>query len=129
MNHHSSELLTFLERSDVLEFFQRYHIYNVLPANWLDSEIGGLFCAEFPHVCIDTMKYLMDADPSLDNYERSDVFIAHDPAGTSLQNMFHLKQIVDSGRFQAYDFGSFALNTAHYGQPTPPIWKLGILFY
>jgi hypothetical protein len=101
------------------------HINNILPDyNWFQTEAGSLFCALVEHVCADAMKYVMDADPNMDNYERYDVFIGHDPSGTSLQNMFHWNQIVDSGRFQAYDFGSFSKNMEKYGQPTPPIWDL-----
>jgi gastric triacylglycerol lipase len=37
----------------------------------------------------------MDADPSLDNYDRYDVLVGHDPSGTSVQNMAHWKQILD----------------------------------
>ena len=43
------------------------------------------------------MKYVMDADPELDNYERYDVLIGHDPSGTSVMNMAHWKQMLDHG--------------------------------
>jgi hypothetical protein len=36
--------------------------------------------------------------------------VGHDPSGTSIQNMVHWKQIVDSHKFIAYDFGSKKLN-------------------
>lgn len=39
----------------------------------------------------------MDADPTVDNYERYDVLVGHAPAGTSVMNMEHWKQMVDSG--------------------------------
>ena len=29
----------------------------------------------------------MDGDPELDNYDRYDVMVGHDPSGTSLLNM------------------------------------------
>ena len=48
----------------------------------------------------------MDGDPSLDNYERYDVLVGHFPAGTSVMNMAHWKQMQDTGKFQAYDYGS-----------------------
>ena len=65
-----------------------------------------VFCKEFHKHCDDAMAQLMDADPSLDNYERYDVFIGHEPLGTSLLNMEHWKQCVDRGTFQAYDYGT-----------------------
>lgn len=74
-------------------------------------------------MCGDALKYVCDADPSLDNYERYDVLVGHDPSGTSLLNMEHWKQMLDTGRFRAYDYGSAKENTAHYGQATPPEWN------
>ena len=68
------------------------------------------------------MGTICDADPSLDNYDRYDVVVGHDPSGTSVLNMEHWKQLYDSGYFRAFDYGSAALNTAHYGQITPPTW-------
>lgn len=70
------------------------------------------------------MKFVMDADPSLDNYDRYDVLVGHDPSGTSVLNMAHWKQILDTRKFEAYDYGSAKENTAHYGQPYPPVWDL-----
>lgn len=40
-------------------------------------------------------------------------------------NMKHWKQVYESGKFQAYDYGSSKENSAHYGQPYPPQWNLG----
>lgn len=57
----------------------------------------------------------MDADPSVDNYERYDVLVGHDPSGTSVMNMEHWKQIKDKKKFQAFDYGSAKENDAHYG--------------
>jgi hypothetical protein len=34
------------------------------------------------------------------------VLVGHDPAGTSVQNMEHWKQILDTKKFQAFDYGS-----------------------
>lgn len=70
------------------------------------------------------MVFVMDSNPSLDNYERYDVLVGHDPAGTSVQNMKHWKQMVDSGKFQAFDWGTEALNMKHYNSTKPPLWDL-----
>ena len=51
----------------------------------------------------------MDADPSLDNYERYDVLVGHDPSGTSVQNMAHWKQMLDKKKFIAYEKTIFAI--------------------
>jgi len=56
------------------------------------------------------MKQICDADPTLDNYERYDVLVGHDPSGTSVMNMVHWKQLFDHGNFMAFDYGSAKLN-------------------
>ena len=91
---------------------------------WFESDVGRVFCADFSKVCGDLMRYVMDADPSLDNYERYDVLVGHDPSGTSVMNMAHWKQLLDTKKFQAYDYGSAKDNSEHYGQPYPPVWNL-----
>ena len=94
---------------------------------WLESAEGRLFCASFPHVCTDTLKYLMHPDPELDNYERADVFVGHEPCGTSVMNMAHWKQLLDRKAFQGFDYGSIEKNMQHYGHPTPPKYDLGMI--
>lgn len=49
-----------------------------------------------------------------------DVFMGHDPSGTSVTNMAHWRQLNRNGKFQAYDYGSSAKNMAVYNQTTPP---------
>ena len=91
---------------------------------WFKSDIGVIFCATYPLICNDFIGQMCDADPSLDNYDRYDVMVGHDPSGTSVMNMEHWKQAFDWGIFQAFDYKSAAANNAHYGQPTPPKWDL-----
>nr|XP_056706187.1 putative lysosomal acid lipase/cholesteryl ester hydrolase isoform X2 [Euleptes europaea] len=58
------------------------------------------------------------------NMTRIDIYSAHYPAGTSVQNMLHWSQIVKSGQFRAFDWGSEAKNMAHYNQSTPPYYRI-----
>ena len=48
----------------------------------------------------------MDGDPSLDNYERYDVIVGHDPSGSSLMNLNHWAQLHANKYFNAFDYGS-----------------------
>lgn len=50
--------------------------------------------------------------------------IGHDPAGTSIMNMAHWKQMLDSKNFGMYDYGSAKENIVHYGQATPPLFDV-----
>ncbi|XP_006880382.1 PREDICTED: gastric triacylglycerol lipase isoform X2 [Elephantulus edwardii] len=58
------------------------------------------------------------------NMSRLDVYLSHNPAGTSVQNMLHWTQAVESGEFQSFNWGSPAQNILHYNQPTPPLYNL-----
>lgn len=125
ITYQSSPLMKLLDKSPLLEWYRLRHIHEFLPSfGWFTTDVGVAFCAEFSYVCGDVMRYVMDADPNLDNYDRYDVLVGHDPSGTSVMNMAHWKQIYDNKKFQAYDYGSAAANRAKYGQDYPPMWDL-----
>ena len=44
---------------------------------------------------------------------------------TSVRNMVHWAQLIQSGRFQMYDYGSTEKNEAAYGQGNPPQYDMG----
>ncbi|XP_001917644.3 gastric triacylglycerol lipase-like isoform X2 [Equus caballus] len=58
------------------------------------------------------------------NISRLDVYLSHNPAGTSVQNILHWTQAAKSGKFQGFDWGSPVQNMMHYNQPTPPNYNL-----
>ncbi|NXW45776.1 LIPM Lipase, partial [Nyctiprogne leucopyga] len=62
---------------------------------------------------------------SLENIDmnRMDVYLAQNPAGTSVQNIVHWSQEARSGKFQAYDWGS-SKNMEKYHQATPPLYNV-----
>ncbi len=49
--------------------------------------------------------------------------INHAPAGSSIKNVIHYGQLVNSAEFSMYDFGSED-NMQIYGQPEPPSWEV-----
>ncbi|CAL4076668.1 unnamed protein product, partial [Meganyctiphanes norvegica] len=51
------------------------------------------------------------------------VILAHLPAGTSTHTVNHYTQIINSGLFSMYDYGTIG-NMNHYGQRTPPMFNL-----
>uniref|UniRef100_A0A8C3TLE3 Lipase n=1 Tax=Chelydra serpentina TaxID=8475 RepID=A0A8C3TLE3_CHESE len=58
------------------------------------------------------------------NMSRVNVYVARAPAGTSVQNIIHWSQILNSGEFQAYNWRSKTKNMAKFGQDTPPLYKI-----
>ncbi|XP_058398661.1 lipase member J-like isoform X3 [Diceros bicornis minor] len=55
---------------------------------------------------------------------RVDVYMTHNPAGTSVQNMLHWSQLFNSSRLKAFDWGSPALNLIHFNQTTSPLYNV-----
>jgi hypothetical protein len=58
------------------------------------------------------------------NVTRTSVYTTHTPAGTSVKNLAHFSQMVISGKYQMYDFGSATENMKHYNQTTAPLYNL-----
>ncbi|XP_054839167.1 putative lysosomal acid lipase/cholesteryl ester hydrolase [Eublepharis macularius] len=58
------------------------------------------------------------------NFSRMNVYTAHTPADTSVQNVLHWSQMFRYGNFRAFDWGSKVKNMAHYNQSTPPYYKI-----
>ncbi|KYO42356.1 hypothetical protein Y1Q_0022212 [Alligator mississippiensis] len=50
------------------------------------------------------------------NMSRADVYVAHAPAGTAVQNILHWHQVCRAKQFQAYDYGSKVKNMEKYNQ-------------
>ncbi|KFO90374.1 Lysosomal acid lipase/cholesteryl ester hydrolase, partial [Buceros rhinoceros silvestris] len=57
------------------------------------------------------------------NMNRTDTYIAHIPAGTSVKNIIHWHQVIMADQFQAYDYGSKE-NMKKYNQSTPPAYNI-----
>ncbi|KAK6487562.1 lysosomal acid lipase/cholesteryl ester hydrolase-like [Huso huso] len=55
------------------------------------------------------------------NMSRTPVYTTHCPAGTSVKNMLHWRQMAKSGKLAAFDYG-WRGNMAHYNQSTPPLY-------
>ncbi|NXS48958.1 LIPM Lipase, partial [Balaeniceps rex] len=56
------------------------------------------------------------------NMTRLDVYTSHYPDRTSVKNLIHWAQVVRTGEFKAFDYGS--KNPAMYHQETPPSYQV-----
>ncbi|XP_008836069.1 lipase member K [Nannospalax galili] len=78
----------------------------------------------FRAVCSNFMFTLGGFDPQNLNTSRLDVYLAQSPAGTSVQNMLHWAQAVNSGQLQAFDWGNPDQNMIHFHQLSPPLYNI-----
>ncbi|VDN24162.1 unnamed protein product [Gongylonema pulchrum] len=58
------------------------------------------------------------------NQTRIPVYMSHLPAGTSMANVLHWAQMVNSKMTQMYDYGSTSKNMKHYNSSSPPLYNL-----
>ncbi|XP_041517636.1 gastric triacylglycerol lipase isoform X1 [Microtus oregoni] len=58
---------------------------------------------------------------------RFDVYLGHNPAGTSVQDILHWSQVAKSGKLQAFNWGSPFQNLLHYNQRTPPDYDVSAM--
>ncbi|XP_013811209.1 lipase member K-like [Apteryx mantelli] len=80
------------------------------------------FCP-YSKTCRNVMFMLFGFNWKKVNMSRADVYAAHAPAGTSVQNVIHWIQGVQSGTLKAFDGGS-VYNNLRYGQMAPPLYNV-----
>jgi len=113
------KILADLRISDLFEFFG--------VKSFLDPFKGPLkylfeiVCAEDPIICENVIEAICGPHKGAFNETRMPVVVAHEPGGTSVQNMAHWSQEVISGEFIHYDYGKDG-NLKHYNQTTPPLY-------
>ncbi|XP_054584930.1 lipase member K isoform X2 [Eptesicus fuscus] len=96
------------------------------PHTLLEQFIATKVCNRklFHRICSNFLFSFCGFDPKNLNMSRLDVYLAQSPAGTSVQNMLHWAQAVNSGLFQAYDWGNPYQNMIHFQQFTPPLYNV-----
>ena len=98
----------------------KFGAYNLLDANWIEEEATQLFCGAAQGICEDLLKYVADADTSVDNLDRYEVFLKDFPAGNGWGNLVHYSQgIMTEGEWLRFDYGGIK-NMDHYGTFVPP---------
>ncbi|KAM7072814.1 lipase member K-like [Molossus nigricans] len=96
------------------------------PHTFLEQFIATKVCNQkiFHRICSNFLFSFCGFDPNNLNMSRLDVYLAQSPAGTSVQNMLHWAQAVNSGLFQAFDWGNPYQNMIHFQQLTPPLYNV-----
>ncbi|XP_022112190.1 gastric triacylglycerol lipase-like [Acanthaster planci] len=102
------------------------HILGVrdfMPSSKITQWLAADICSSSTDIwCENIVFVLCGFDRANLNESRMPVYFAHSPSGTSVQNMIHFAQMVSSGEFQMYDYGTKGKNMAQYNQTTPPLY-------
>ncbi|XP_045883645.1 LOW QUALITY PROTEIN: lipase member J [Meles meles] len=75
-------------------------------------------------ICRDILFMIYGYDQENLNMSRMDVYLSHNPAGTSVQNILHWSQVFHSSHLRAFDWGSPVLNLVHFNQSTSPFYDV-----
>jgi len=95
-----------------------------LPSTNFMKFLGETFCRYIPKIACQSVIYVaFGYDPYQSNTTRLPVYVAHCPAGTSLQTLVHFAQVINTGAFQRFDYGA-EINMEKYGQLCPPVYDL-----
>jgi pimeloyl-ACP methyl ester carboxylesterase len=90
---------------------------------WLGKHACGNVILD-PLICENILFIICGPENKNRNNTRMEVYISHEPDGTSVKNMIHFAQSSRSKQFEAYDYGSPDKNQLHYNQTTPPIYSI-----
>ncbi|XP_022355259.1 lysosomal acid lipase/cholesteryl ester hydrolase [Enhydra lutris kenyoni] len=103
-----------------------FGVKEFLPQNTLLKWLGTHVCNHviLKELCGNAFFVLCGFNEKNLNMSRVPVYVAHSPAGTSVQNMLHWDQFIKSQKFQAFDWGSSARNYFHYNQTYPPPYSV-----
>lgn len=74
-------------------------------------------------ICRTVLNNLAGYDTKDYNMTRMPVFLSHSPAGTSLKNINHFAQLIESQKFHMYDYG-FLGNLLRYRTLWPPEYRI-----
>ncbi|XP_072196368.1 lipase member M-like [Excalfactoria chinensis] len=94
-----------------------------LRQNQLLRRLAIQLCTTLPKFCANILYYIAGGRTQNLNESRTDVYVGHYPAGTSVQNIIHWHQLSYVDRYQAFDYGP-RVNMQKYNQTTPPAYEI-----
>jgi len=103
---------------EILQFFDRYFGDGELfTSNFIIDCLATLFCKNPATVdlCSELIFIIAGTDSNQMNMTLMDAFMHHSPAGTSSKTLLHVLQLVKSGGFHGFDWGSNHANNDHHG--------------
>jgi len=123
----TSTLLKALADLDAQYILRLLGVKDFAPDSGLLKILLPATCRIDPSGCDNVLGLVMGWNTTDLNNTRLPVLMAHEPSGTSTQNIVHWSQQVKTDVFQAYDYGSPALNLKHYNTTTPPAYNPSLI--
>jgi pimeloyl-ACP methyl ester carboxylesterase len=99
-----------------------------LPSDSILRWLGTYACGDVPVdklLCANIYFILFGPEKKNLNDTRAPVYASHVPDGTSVKNMIHFAQGVQSNIFAAYNYSTEKENIKHYNQTLPPQYAIG----
>lgn len=95
-------------------------VYDLMNFGSLEESAVQIFCDTIDVVCDDLIRYVADADTSVDEMDRYDVFLKDFPAGNGYGNLvYYAQSIQNTEDWLRYDYGIIK-NMEVYGTAIPP---------
>jgi len=111
----------------ILQFFDNiFGDGELLSSNTIIDCLATLFCSNPTTVdlCSELIFIIAGTDSNQLNETLMDAFMHHSPAGTSSKTLLHVLQLVKSGGFHGFDWGSKLANNQHHGHEGIPTYNL-----
>lgn len=121
-----SPIVRFMAFNRISELLTAIGIYEFLPFNLLVRAAFALLCANENlalEACSNTAYILFGFDRGELNVTNLPVIFSHAPAGSATKQVTHYLQLVVSGFFRNFDYGTQG-NIREYGTPEPPDYPL-----
>ncbi|KAL4510601.1 hypothetical protein ABPG72_004755 [Tetrahymena utriculariae] len=117
--HSTSPVTDFIQKVDVLNFFQQAGLHSFLQMN----SFNYYLCRAIPYICEFSVGITTDSFESPINHDLFYKLMYHYPAGTSTKAYIHFNQLMKAKKFQKFDYGA-EKNLAMYNSTQVPEYTL-----
>jgi len=121
-----SNLLHFLKKIDIDDKLKEKNMHEVFPFDPDMIDLNIKISKVYPTMSYALLEMTSDEVSWVNCPDRIKVFFSHYPSGTSLQSITHFKQLIESKKFQKFDYGKDE-NLKVYGVENPPEYDLSII--
>lgn len=111
---------------DIRWLMEALGLHQFLPSSWLMDWVASKVCDEHmvtQGVCRNVLFLICGYNKAEMNNTVLPVILGHTPAGTSMLNMVHYAQSVETGAWAGFDLGSPQANMVRWNSSVPPVYK------